>query len=138
MSKGGIKFDQDKVRMELLPPTALSDVAEVLTYGARKYDPYNWAKGMSWLRVMGAAQRHLNAFAKGESADPETGLSHVAHAVCNLMFLLEYEHFHPELDDRYGKKAERDRAGVPKGTSPQAQVGESTPEEVPGWECKKT
>jgi hypothetical protein len=120
----GIKFDQDKVRMELLPPFAQEEIAKVLTYGARKYDPYNWAKGMPWTRVYGAAIRHLNAFARGEDTDPETGLSHVAHAACNLMFLLEYERFHPELDDRYGKKAERNRIGVPTRTSSEVEVGE--------------
>jgi Domain of unknown function (DUF5664) len=120
----GIKFDQDKTRMELLPPFAQEEIAKVLTYGARKYDPYNWAKGMPWTRVYGAALRHLNAFARGEDTDPETGLSHVAHAACNLMFLLEYERFHPELDDRYGKKAERNRTGVPTRTSSEVEVGE--------------
>jgi hypothetical protein len=120
----GIKFDQDKVRMELLPPFAQEEIAKVLTYGARKYDPYNWAKGMPWTRVYGAAIRHLNAFARGEDKDPETGLSHVAHAACNLMFLLEYERFHPELDDRYGKKAEGNRAGISTRASSETQIGE--------------
>jgi hypothetical protein len=110
--------------MELLPPFAQEEIAKVLTYGARKYDPYNWAKGMPWMRVYGAALRHLNAFARGEDTDPETGLSHVAHAACNLMFLLEYERFHQELDDRYGKKAERNRAGISTGTGSEVKIGE--------------
>ena len=37
----------------------------------------------------------------GEDKDPESGLSHLAHAACCIMFLLEFEKTHPELDDRY-------------------------------------
>jgi hypothetical protein len=45
--------------------------------------------------------RHLHAFNDGEDKDPESGLSHLAHASCCLMFLLEFEKTHQELDDRY-------------------------------------
>jgi len=41
------------------------------------------------------------AFNDGEDKDPESGLSHLAHSLCCLMFLLEFEKTHPELDDRY-------------------------------------
>jgi hypothetical protein len=97
----GVKFDADKPRMDLLSSVALVKVSEVLTYGAKKYDEHNWKKGMYWSRCLGAALRHIFAFIGGESKDPETGLSHLAHAVCCLMFLLEYEETHPEFDDRY-------------------------------------
>jgi hypothetical protein len=97
----GKKFDTGKPRMELLSREALVQVANVLTFGAQKYDPHNWRGGIHWSRVLGAAMRHLTAFNDGEDKDPESGLSHLAHAACCLMFLLEYEKTHKELDDRY-------------------------------------
>lgn len=96
----GQKNDQEKVRLDLLPAYPLVCVARVLTSGARKYAAFNWAGGLSWLRCFGAALRHLFAWAAGEDADPETGESHLAHAICELIFLLDYTRSHPELDDR--------------------------------------
>lgn len=101
MNESGKKFDQDKVRMELLSTEALRQIAAVMTFGAKKYDSHNWRKGIAWSRVLGALLRHTTSFLNGEDRDPETGLSHIAHAGCCVMFLLEYERTHPELDDRY-------------------------------------
>lgn len=101
MSEGGKKFDQGKPRMELLPPLALEEIAKVLTFGAQKYDPWNWAKGISYSRLLGAALRHLLAWGRGENTDPESGLSHLAHAGCCVLFLLHMEKLKPEMDDRF-------------------------------------
>ena len=97
----GIKHDQDKIRVELLSSIALLEISKVMTYGAKKYTSNNWRGGISWSRVLGASLRHLLAYLGGQDKDPETGLSHLAHAGCCVMFLLEYEVTHPELDDRY-------------------------------------
>jgi hypothetical protein len=51
----------------------------------------NWRKGMRWSRLADAALRHLFKWASGSRVDEETGLSHLAHAMCCLMFLLNYE-----------------------------------------------
>ncbi len=98
---GGRKDDQDKPRMDLLPPELLEEVSKVLAFGARKYEPRNWEKGMDWGRVHGAALRHLTAWSKGEDTDPETGLSHLAHAACNLAFLIAYEKRNVGVDSRF-------------------------------------
>ena len=86
----GRKNDTGKLRVDLLPVDALESVSEVLTFGAKKYADRNWEKGMSWSRVYGAGLRHLFAFWKGENSDPESGLPHLAHAMCCVMFLLSY------------------------------------------------
>lgn len=96
----GNKSDQDKERTDLLSIAALESVAKVLTHGAKKYGARNWEKGIAWSRCYGAALRHLFAWWRKEDQDPETHLSHLAHATTNLMFLLEYLKTHPELDDR--------------------------------------
>lgn len=51
----------------------------------------NWRKGMLWSRLADAALRHLLKWVSGSRVDEETGLSHLAHAMCCLMFLLNYE-----------------------------------------------
>jgi len=63
----------------------------------------NWERGMGWGRVFGAAMRHLWAWWAGEDKDPETGLSHLAHALCCVMFLATYERRGVGHDDRPAK-----------------------------------
>ena len=84
------KEDAGKVRLDLLPFAALEDVARVLEYGAAKYQPQGWrhvADGHD--RYVRAALRHLHAHAGGVLLDPESGLPHLAHAACSLLFALE-------------------------------------------------
>jgi len=97
----GKKFDGGKVRVDLLSPIAMEEIAKVMTFGATKYGDNNWRKGIAWSRVLGALLRHTFAFMRGEDNDPETGICHLAHAGCCIMFLLEYQNTHKELDDRY-------------------------------------
>lgn len=96
----GIKFDQEKIRMELLPVRPLEDIADVLTTGAKKYSDNNWRKGFDWSRIYGSLQRHLSDWKKGIDLDPETAKKHLAHAGCCLMFLLEFSHSGAGKDDR--------------------------------------
>jgi hypothetical protein len=98
---GAIKYDQDKLPMHLLSTYSLEQMARVLQFGAQKYSAHNWRNGFAWSRPYSAAMRHLLAWNSGESVDSETGISHLAHAACCLMFLIELEKTHPQLDDRY-------------------------------------
>lgn len=97
---GGAKFDDGKVRHDLLPSELLIGTAKVLTYGAKKYNDRNWEKGMSWGRVYGAMQRHLVAWWARDENDEETGFSHLWHASCCLTFLIAYEARGIGKDDR--------------------------------------
>lgn len=84
----GIKFDKEKVRWSLVPTGVMTDVVDVLTKGAQKYAPDNWMYVPdSRSRYYDAALRHLTSWWEGELNDPETGNSHLAHAMCCLMFL---------------------------------------------------
>lgn len=95
------KFDNGKVPLQLMSTVALNKIAEVLAHGAQKYSANQWRTGMDWSRLIGAALRHITAFNNGEDLDPESGLSHLAHAGCCIMFLLEYEDTRCDFDDRY-------------------------------------
>jgi hypothetical protein len=99
----GKKFDEGKLRVDLLPSEAMFEVAKVLTFGAQKYGEHNWRGGIEWSRVYAATQRHLMKWNSGETYDEETGISHLAHACANIMFLLTYAKTHGELDDRFKK-----------------------------------
>lgn len=96
-----IKEDIGKNRLDLLPVGPLEDIAEILTFGAKKYADHNWRNGFKWSRLLGACMRHLFAWSRGEKADPETGKSHLAHAGCCILFLLEHEKRGLGEDDRY-------------------------------------
>ena len=98
---GALKFDDEKLPLNLLSSEALRQTAAVLKFGANKYAEHNWRKGFKWSRPLAAAMRHLHDFNDGQDKDPESNLSHLAHAMCCIMFLLEFEKTHPELDDRY-------------------------------------
>lgn len=97
----GIKHDQGKPDMSLLSTIALIKVAEVMTFGKAKYSAHNWRGGFIWSRPLAAAARHLFSYIGGEDKDPETGLSHLAHCMCCLMFVLEFEETRKDLDDRF-------------------------------------
>ena len=101
----GTKHDQGKVPLHLLSPVALIQIAQVLGHGEQVYGTYNWLKGMHWSRIIGATLRHLFSWMRGHDKDPETGFSHLAHAGCCIMFLLEYEARGLGTDDRYKEEA---------------------------------
>lgn len=84
----GVKFDNGKLRFDLIPPDALALLAAVLTYGAAKYEDRNWELGMDRARLRAARSRHENARLLGIQMDSETGLPHLAHeAACTMMEL---------------------------------------------------
>ena len=86
----GRKHDTGKLRYDLLPPKTVEDVVKVLTLGAEKYAPDNWKYVRPFNdRYYAAAMRHIQAWRQGEDHDPETGLPHLAHALCCLVFLNE-------------------------------------------------
>jgi hypothetical protein len=108
----GVKFDSDKVRVDLFPPDAFMAISQILTYGAKKYEEHNWEHGMKWGRVYGACLRHLMAWWGGRGnptrvsflfgeLDDETGFSHLWHAGACIVFLISYEHRQIGEDDRW-------------------------------------
>lgn len=88
-STPGKKADAGKARWDLVPLGALGVVVDVLGFGAAKYGDDNWRKVPdARRRYFAAAMRHLVAWYGGERLDPESGLHHLGHAMCCLLFLL--------------------------------------------------
>jgi len=96
----GLRFNTGKTRHDLVPSYAQEQYARVLTKGSEKYAERNWERGMAWSKPIASLERHLQAFKRGEDLDPETGVLHVAHIMCNAAFLTEYYKTYPEGDDR--------------------------------------
>ena len=90
MSTDGQKHDAQKDRWDLLPTAAVRQIVKVLTFGATKYGDQNWEfVAEARRRYYAATMRHLTAWWEGEENDMETGLSHLAHAGCCILFLLQ-------------------------------------------------
>jgi len=96
----GARYNAGKPDLSLIPISTLEDEARVWEYGKRKYVAWNWAKGMAWSIPLACALRHLAAWQRGEENDPESGLPHLAHAMCNLRMLTLYSRTYRAGDDR--------------------------------------
>lgn len=92
MAAEGLKLDSEKRPWDLLPWGAAQAVVDVLEHGRKKYAADNWRSVQEPNRRYFAAMiRHLVAWRRGEKLDKESGLPHLAHAVCSGLFLLELE-----------------------------------------------
>jgi hypothetical protein len=89
-----------KLGLHKIPSEMLEELARVMDYGDNKYAPGNWKKGANWLDFLGSALRHIFKWRQGEDVDPESGCLHLAHAICNLTFLLWYSKHKRGHDDR--------------------------------------
>lgn len=111
-----IKHDQSKPRASLLPKGALNAVINVLEFGARKYAIDNWKTVPdAKTRYYDAMQRHIDSWWQGEKKDPETGQSHLAHAICCGMFLWWFD----DMDEKVLKGAGFAAKFVRKGDLPE-------------------
>ena len=90
-----------KTPLGLIPPYAMEQTAWVHKLGSDKYGPYNWRKtGVCASTYVNAILRHLNAWRDGETLDPESGISHLAHVACSCNILLDADHCGTLQDDR--------------------------------------
>ena len=88
----GTKHDNGKLKYHLIPWQVLHALAEVLTFGARRYSPNNWKYlADAEERYEDAMWRHLVARKSGQKVDPDSGLPHLWHAGTNLAFLIYFE-----------------------------------------------
>jgi len=95
----GVKHDTDKLEWSLLPMREIEEVIKVLMHGAKEYSPDNWQYVKPKKRYYDGLMRHMSAWKQGHVLDdgPKgSGLPHVAHAICNLLFLL----WHDTEDDK--------------------------------------
>jgi len=99
MDKKGIKHDDGKLRMDLIPVEVEEALANILTHGAKRYGDHNWKQGLDYWRVYGAIRRHLAARVKGEIQDKDSGMPHLWHALTELAFLVYYDTHYQKYKD---------------------------------------
>lgn len=99
------KYDQGKLRYDLMPAKTFEQIVDVLTYGANKYTTKDSDGANNWhkcpdpdTRYYAALMRHVESFRKGEYYDKESGRPHLAHALCCLIFILEYHNMHDKKE----------------------------------------
>lgn len=94
------RFNHGKPDYSLIPLCTLEDEAKVWAMGREKYGEWNWARGMKWSVPFACMLRHMAAWQAGQDIDEESGISHIAHIMCNARMLALYEKTFPEGDDR--------------------------------------
>jgi hypothetical protein len=90
-----------KVDLDLLPGPAEVACALAMTDGAIKYGPYNWrepGKPVQARTYTSAARRHLKKWLDGEDIDPDSGVSHLGHAMACCAILIDAQSC-GQLDD---------------------------------------
>jgi hypothetical protein len=86
------RFNEGKPKWSLVHFGSLIPMIRVLEFGAKKYSPDNWKKGMDTKEILESMQRHLAALIDGEEVDFESGISHMGHIQCNAMFYNYHKH----------------------------------------------
>lgn len=83
---GALKNDKtdNKAPLEFLRMDGIEEMCRVFKFGAKKYAKNNYLKGMESERLTSAALRHILAYQSGEKLDPESGRSHLGHAMACL------------------------------------------------------
>ena len=130
--EGATKQDGGKLRLDLVPPEAMTAMGRVLTFGAAKYAARDWEHGMSWGRIVAALLRHLFAWVGGEDKDPESGFSHLDHVICNAAFLVAYEARGVGEDD-LARRASVTGGEAGAGTEPSLGEGAAQLERIGGY-----
>lgn len=105
-----MKYDEGKPPIHLVPVDTITAAAKVFGFGAQKYGEWNWRDDIpntSYGRTYSSIQRHLTSWFSGEENDPESGLSHLDHALTQLMILKmqTLENTNPDMDTRYVSKS---------------------------------
>lgn len=100
-----LKYDSNKAPLDLIPLEPLLMVADVLAFGVNKYGRDNWRMHNvpEFSRLYASILRHLMSWNDGEDIDPESQLSHLAHASTQLMFLMYHTIHNSSKDNRFSK-----------------------------------
>lgn len=80
------RYNKNKPRWSLVDFKSVEPIVRVLEFGAMKYAPENWKKGLDKAELAESLLRHSMSLANGEENDPESGLPHIGHIMCNCMF----------------------------------------------------
>lgn len=103
-----VKHDQAKPDFSLLTQAMLEPMVRAMMYGEQKYNRGNFRAGFANIRLTSAALRHIFAYLNREEQDPESGISHLGHAMAALAMLLDNIHEGVSTDERYQKTGQQE------------------------------
>lgn len=112
-------------RYDMIPTTALHQLATLYGHGAKKYDEHNFRKGYDWDKSYGGLQRHANLFWSGEDFDLELeNVNHICSTAWHAFALTEFFFARPEYDNREmtDKPAYDTVEAIPQKTYPMKHV----------------
>lgn len=95
-----LRYNDGKSKWSLVDLNSLEPMVKVLMYGAEKYSPNNWRKGLKVTEIYESMFRHLIQLMGGEDIDSESGLPHIGHIQCNAMFMAYMLENREDMDDR--------------------------------------
>ena len=96
-----LRFNENKLRYDLLEPFAIQELVKVFSEGSKKYEDNNWLNGgMAYSKMLASLKRHIATFELGEDFDKETGCHHMAHAAWTALGIVSYSKYFPNNDDR--------------------------------------
>ena len=101
MKEKGRRYNTGKAKWGLVPFFALIPMVKVLEFGSRKYDDWNWTKGLSWVSTYESMLRHTFDSMFGEDHDKESKILHIGHIMCNILFISYYFLTGKGQDDRF-------------------------------------
>jgi len=89
------KQTKGKLKWELLPLDCVEEVVKVYDFysDGKKYKPGSWRNlDKEYLQILkGAVQRHLTAWDTVSKVDEESGITHLAHMIWNLLTMIHIE-----------------------------------------------
>lgn len=91
MKNKALRYNKNKTAWGLVHFDSLVPMVDVLKFGAKKYSPDNWKKGLDRKEILESMMRHLTALMDGELYDKESRLHHIGHIQCNAMFFSYFE-----------------------------------------------
>ena len=87
----GLRYNSNKLKWSLVHFKSLEPMVRVLEFGAKKYTPDNWKKGLDKKEILESILRHTADLMDGKEIDEESGLPIMGHIQCNAMF---YNYFY--------------------------------------------
>jgi len=94
-------YGRAKPSLGLIPGAAMVEASAVFQLGADKYGRFNWRKDpVEAETYMNAALRHMFSWFDGEDNDPESGASHLAHALACMAILIDAKATGKLIDNR--------------------------------------
>lgn len=134
MTNSGMKHDDGKPMMSLIPPGTMTRIANVMTDAVTRDDPAPY-KVNSWRgvkprsRYLDALMRHIDAILNGQGFD-ESGRPHIDHVLTNAAILAHFAAqgesiLHSEIDNESNKGKSEENEAKESGGCAEQQLASS-------------